>query len=180
MIFPTSFPLHLRTKIDRDNLEFDEEHEERMTTSAGDKQSKVDNCGDLRKFIEKLKCKDTDKETSDCNLNTTKSDGDSDASQDEMIIQKRRLNRLKFLSKFKDEKKEEVEVNSNMISMDNNVEEEDSIPIAFFEQPNESVDDEEDNCLPVVFFNLELQDPSLVNPSPSSSTCNQVYFRDSN
>ena len=66
-----------------------------MTTSAGDKQSKVDNCGDLRKFIEKLKCKDTDKETSDCNLNTTKSDGDSDASQDEMIIQKRRLSILR-------------------------------------------------------------------------------------
>eukprot|EP00090_Calanus_glacialis_P012504 TRINITY_DN21085_c0_g1_i1.p1 TRINITY_DN21085_c0_g1~~TRINITY_DN21085_c0_g1_i1.p1 ORF type:complete len:1287 (-),score=515.73 TRINITY_DN21085_c0_g1_i1:63-3923(-) len=31
-IFPTSFPPHLRTKIDRDNMEFDEEHEERMTS----------------------------------------------------------------------------------------------------------------------------------------------------
>jgi len=31
-IFPTSFPPHLRTKIDRDNIEFDEEHEERMTS----------------------------------------------------------------------------------------------------------------------------------------------------
>jgi len=31
-IFPTCFPPHLRTKIDRDNLEFDEEHEERITS----------------------------------------------------------------------------------------------------------------------------------------------------
>merc|ERR1719228_1788596 len=38
-IFPTSFPPHLRTKIDRDNLEFDEEHEERITTRMAEQHA---------------------------------------------------------------------------------------------------------------------------------------------
>ena len=37
-VFPTSFPLHLRTKIDRDNIEFDEEHEERITSRLVERQ----------------------------------------------------------------------------------------------------------------------------------------------
>jgi len=38
-IFPTRFPPHLRTKIDRDNMEFDEEHEERITSRLAEQHA---------------------------------------------------------------------------------------------------------------------------------------------
>merc|ERR1719318_458510 len=65
---------------------------------------------DLRNYIDKLKRKE-DSSKLDLNLNTTQSDCDTDASEEEMIIRKRRLNRTKFLAAFKDEKKEDPEDN---------------------------------------------------------------------
>eukprot|EP00090_Calanus_glacialis_P007291 TRINITY_DN15730_c0_g1_i1.p1 TRINITY_DN15730_c0_g1~~TRINITY_DN15730_c0_g1_i1.p1 ORF type:complete len:1150 (-),score=377.41 TRINITY_DN15730_c0_g1_i1:50-3274(-) len=120
------------------------------------KNEDVKDKDDLRNYIDKLKRKeDSPKhEKNDVNLNTTQSDCDTDASEEEMIIRKRRLNRTKFLAAFKDKKKEEPEVNSNNIKM--NEPDEDNIPIAFFEQPVEAVDGDDDASLPVVFFDAEV------------------------
>jgi len=121
--------------------------------SLKNRKDEKDQGDDLRNYIEKMKTKDGEKEKPDLNLNTMKSDNDTDASEDEMIIQRRRLNRSKFLAAFKDENKRELEVNCNE-KMDKGDDE--SIPIAFFEQPDESLKVEDDNSLPVVYFDAEV------------------------
>merc|ERR1719318_641189 len=108
---------------------------------------------DLRNYIDKLKRKE-DSSKLDLNVNTTQSDCDTDASEEEMIIRKRRLDRTKFLAAFKDEKNEEPEDNSKKIKI--NEPDEKNIPIAFFEQPVDTGEVDDDESLPVVFFDAEV------------------------
>jgi len=112
---------------------------------------------DLRKYLEKIKTKNTSELLkTDANLNTTVSDNDTDASDDEKIIRKRRINRLKFLASFKDDEAELQENNGNRIEEDKAIGE--NIPIAFFDQADEDIDL---NHHPIVFFDAEvLQDGS--------------------
>jgi len=119
-------------------------------------EDKVDNdTNDLRKYIEKLKNKNnSEQDKNDLNLNTTVSDNDTDASEDEKIIRRRRLNRSKFLAAFKDDKEALHEINSNKIETDKIDDE--NVPIAFFEQAVETVEDSDARNAPVVFFDAEV------------------------
>ena len=123
----------------------------RKSRSSSPRENKRE---DLRTFIEKLKSNDVEKETCSINRDNTKSDCESEVSDDELIIKKRRLNRLKFLSKFKDAQKEEEKDDANVINLNKNAYE--GIPIAFFEQPVDVFEDEDNNIQPVVFFDAEI------------------------
>jgi len=109
--------------------------------------------GDLRTFIEKQKRNDVEKEF--CPFDNKKSDCESEASDDELIIKKRRLNRLKFLSKFKEVQKEEEVCDTNVV-ISSTKNDDGSIPIKFFEQPVNTFEDDDNNIQPVVFFDAEI------------------------
>ena len=123
----------------------------RKSRSSSPRENKRE---DLRTFIEKLKSNDVEKETCSINRDNTKSDCESEVSDDELIIKKRRLNRFKFLSKFKDAQKEEEKDDANVINLNKNAD--GGIPIAFFEQPVDVFEDEDNNIQPVVFFDAEI------------------------
>eukprot|EP00092_Neocalanus_flemingeri_P030061 GFUD01032637.1.p1 GENE.GFUD01032637.1~~GFUD01032637.1.p1 ORF type:complete len:1163 (+),score=341.11 GFUD01032637.1:74-3562(+) len=121
-------------------------------------KSSEDKNDDLRNYIEKLKVKQIDNSEHrkhDKNLNNAVSDYETDASEDEKIIRKRRLNRSKFLAAFKDDKESIKEINCNKIELAADKAEAENVPIAFFEQSAES---EEENIKksPVVYFDAEV------------------------
>jgi len=108
--------------------------------------------GDLKNF-EEQKSNAVEKEI--YSFDNKMSDCDSEASDDELIIKKRRLNRLKFLSKFKEVQKEE-EVGDTSVVVNRIRNDDGSIPIKFFEQPVNKFEDEDNNIQPVVFFDAEI------------------------